>query len=78
MSFDSAIDDAVEVNLLGPVRIVETLHGLGVRPHLVSVSTCYVAGNRRGDAPEQLVSDGPFDLGVDWRLEVSATATRSC
>ena len=72
VSFDSAIDDAVEVNLLGPVRIVETLHGLGVRPHLVSVSTCYVAGNRRGDAPEQLVSDGPFDLGVDWRLEVSA------
>ena len=72
VSFDSAIDDAVEVNLLGPVRIVETLHSLGVRPHLVSVSTCYVAGNRRGDAPEQLVSDGPFDLGVDWRLEVSA------
>ena len=36
-------------------------------PHLVSVSTCYVAGNRRGAAPEALVSDGPFDLGVDWR-----------
>jgi len=72
VSFDSAIDDAVEVNLLGPVRIVETLHSLGVRPHLVSVSTCYVAGNRRGDAPEQLVSDGPFDLGIDWRREVSA------
>jgi HAD superfamily hydrolase (TIGR01490 family) len=72
VSFDSAIDDAVEVNLLGPVRIVETLHSLGVHPHLVSVSTCYVAGNRRGDAPEQLVSDGPFDLGIDWRREVAA------
>ncbi len=72
VSFDSAIDDAVEVNLLGPVRIVETLHSLGVHPHLVSVSTCYVAGNRRGNAPEQLVSDGPFDLGIDWRGEVSA------
>ncbi len=60
------------MNLLGPVRIVETLHSLGVRPHLVSVSTCYVAGNRRGNAPEQLVSDGPFDLGIDWRGEVSA------
>ncbi len=72
VSFDSAIDDAVEVNLLGPVRMVETLHSLGVRPHLVSVSTCYVAGNRRGNAPEQLVSDGPFDLGIDWRTEVSA------
>ena len=28
-------------------------HDLGVTPHLVSVSTCYVAGNRRGAAPEQ-------------------------
>ena len=72
VSFDSAIDDAVEVNLLGPVRMVETLHDLGARPHLVSVSTCYVAGNRRGAAPEELVSEGPFDLGIDWRGEVSA------
>ena len=72
VSFDSAIDDAVEVNLLGPVRIVQTLQSLGVHPHLVSVSTCYVAGNRRGDAPEKLVSDGPFDLGIDWRGEVAA------
>ena len=40
---------------------------LGVAPHLVAVSTCYVAGNRRGTAPEELVSDGPFDLGLDWR-----------
>ena len=72
VSFDSAIDDAVEVNLLGPVRIVQTLQSLGVHPHLVSVSTCYVAGNRRGDAPEKLVSDGPFDFGIDWRGEVAA------
>ena len=72
VSFDSAIDDAIEVNLLGPVRIVETLQHLDVTPHLVAVSTCYVAGNRRGDAPEQLVSEGPFDLGIDWRAEVSA------
>ena len=27
---------------------------LGVTPHLVAVSTCYVAGNRRGNAPEEL------------------------
>ncbi len=45
---------------------------LGVTPHLVSVSTCYVAGNRRGTAPEELVSAGPFDLGLDWRTEVAA------
>ena len=72
VSFDSPLDGAVEVNLLGPTRIVTLLHELGVRPHLVSVSTCYVAGNRRGTAPEALVSEGPFDLGVDWRTEVTA------
>lgn len=72
VSFDSPLDGAVEVNLLGPTRIAATLNDLGVAPHLVSVSTCYVAGNRRGGAPEALVSDGPFDLGVSWRAEVTA------
>ena len=72
VAFDSPLDGAVEVNLLGPSRIVATLNDLGVAPHLVSVSTCYVAGNRRGAAPEALVSEGPFDLGVDWRGEVAA------
>jgi HAD superfamily hydrolase (TIGR01490 family) len=70
VSFDSPLDAAVEVNLLGPSRIVATLHELGVTPHLVSVSTCYVAGNRRGAAPEQPVHDSPFFLDVDWRGEV--------
>src|SRR5687767_9166389 len=70
VSFDSPLDAAVEVNLLGPSRIVATLQDLGVAPHLVSVSTCYVAGNRRGAAPEQPVHDSPFFVDVDWRAEV--------
>jgi HAD superfamily hydrolase (TIGR01490 family) len=72
VAFDSPLDSAVEINLLGPVRIAETLNTLGVTPHLVAVSTCYVAGNRRGNAPEELVSEGPFDLGLNWRKEVAA------
>lgn len=72
VAFDSPLDSAVEINLLGPVRIAETLQSLGVTPHLVAVSTCYVAGNRRGNAPEELVSEGPFDLGLNWRKEVAA------
>ena len=72
VSFDSPLDSAVEINLLGPVRIAQTLQELGVAPHLVAVSTCYVAGNRRGSAPEELVSDGPWDIGLDWRKEVTA------
>jgi HAD superfamily hydrolase (TIGR01490 family) len=72
VAFDSPLDLAVEVNLLGPTRVAQTLQALGVRPHLVSVSTCYVAGNRRGRAPEQLLSDSPFFLDIDWRNEVDA------
>ncbi len=72
VSFDAPIDGAVEVNLLGPTRIAETLQDLGVRPHFIAVSTCYVAGNRRGNAPEQLLSDSPFHIDVDWRDEVRA------
>ncbi|MCP3992226.1 MAG: HAD-IB family hydrolase [Actinomycetia bacterium] len=72
VSFDAPLDGAVEVNLLGPTRIVETLHSLDVAPHLVAVSTCYVAGNRRGNAPEQLLTESPFHIDVDWRAEVTA------
>ncbi len=72
VSFDSPLDRAVEINLLGPTRIATLCRDLGITPHLVAVSTCYVAGNRRGNAPEELVSDGPFDIGLSWRAEVEA------
>jgi HAD superfamily hydrolase (TIGR01490 family) len=72
VSFDAPLDGAVEVNLLGPTRIAELLAGLGSRPHLVAVSTCYVAGNRRGAAPEDFVDRSPFWSPVDWRDEVAA------
>ena len=55
--------------MLGPMRIADTLRDLDVTPHLVAVSTCYVAGNRRGKAPEQLVDESPFFVDVDWRKE---------
>jgi fatty acyl-CoA reductase len=70
VSFDSPLDSAVEVNLLGPSRIALTCQDLGITPHLVAVSTCYVAGNRRGAAPEQLVDESPFFIDVPWRGEV--------
>ena len=84
VSFDSALDDAVEVNLLGPTRVAQALRAaadlrteptrtgrpVGEAAHLVSVSTCYVAGSRRGRAPEQLVNESPFFVDVDWEAEV--------
>ena len=72
VSFDAPLDSAVEVNLLGATRILQALQALDVTPHFVGVSTCYVAGNRRGSAPEQLLSDSPFHIDVSWRNEVKA------
>jgi HAD superfamily hydrolase (TIGR01490 family) len=72
VAFDSPLDRAVEVNLLGPVRIAELLVELGSDAHLVAVSTCYVAGNRRGSAPEEPVDASPLAAGIDWRGEVTA------
>ena len=70
VSFESALDNAVEVNLLGPMRVAAALNDVGAEAHLISVSTCYVAGSRRGAAPEQPVEDSPFFVSVDWRHEV--------
>jgi HAD superfamily hydrolase (TIGR01490 family) len=70
VAFDAPLDTAVEVNLLGPSRLALSLRGLGVAPHLIAVSTCYVAGNRRGAAPEQAVHESPFFVDVDWHAEV--------
>jgi alcohol-forming fatty acyl-CoA reductase len=72
VSFDSPLDRAVEVNLLGPTRIAATLQSIGSTAHLVAVSTCYVAGNRRGRAPELPLPDQPFTPVIDWRVEVAA------
>lgn len=70
VAFDAPLDGAVEVNLLGPSRVAATLEDLGVTPHLVSVSTCYVAGNRRGAAPEEPVEASPFFVDIAWPAEV--------
>ncbi len=72
VNFDSALDDAVEVNLLGPSRLCTLLNEANSSCHLIAVSTCYVAGSRRGAAKEELVDDSPFFTEVDWRDEVAS------
>jgi fatty acyl-CoA reductase len=72
VSFDSPLDAAVETNLLGPVRVAEALRSTGSPAHLVAVSTAYVAGARRGRAPEAPLADTPWSTEVDWRAEVAA------
>lgn len=77
VSFDSPLDAAVEINLLGPVRVAATLNDLHAgtgqeRPHLIAVSTAYVAGSRRGPAPEATLPDTPWSTEIAWRPEVDA------
>ncbi len=72
VSFDSPIDQAVEINLLGPVRVVETLKELNPTCHMVAVSTAYVAGTRRGDAKEQILTETLHAADIAWRPEVEA------
>ncbi|MDQ3106490.1 MAG: SDR family oxidoreductase, partial [Actinomycetota bacterium] len=72
VSFDSPLDAAVEVNLLGGSRFAAAIAEVGSPAHLIAVSTAYVAGARRGEAPEALLPDTPFATAVDWRSEVAA------
>ncbi len=72
VAFDSPLDSAVEVNLLGPMRVAAAIREASSPAHLVAVSTCYVAGNRRGRAPELPVFDQPFTPDVSWANEVAA------
>jgi HAD superfamily phosphoserine phosphatase-like hydrolase len=67
VAFDAAYDAAVDVNLLGPARVVAAIQQVADqrrerRPdagptHLISVSTAYVAGTHQGEAAELLATD---------------------
>ena len=72
VAFDSPLDSAVETNLLGPTRVAAAIRASGSHAHLVAVSTCYVAGKRRGAAREALLTDTPYATEADWRAEVAA------
>ncbi|MYG94650.1 MAG: HAD-IB family hydrolase [Acidimicrobiia bacterium] len=76
VAFDNPLDTAVEVNLLGPVRLVQLLNEMGASPHFIAVSTCYVAGSRRGNAAEEPLLDGPMYVPLSWREEVEASRRR--
>ena len=64
VEFDPPIDEGFQTNLLGARRFYEAVIGSGSTPHLVHVSTAYVAGNRKGVIPEETL-----DHNVDWRTE---------
>jgi len=81
VSFDSPLDAAVEVNLLGPSRVAAAVaeatrraraQGRTGPVHFIPVSTAYVAGTHQGEAREELLDKSRFTVDVDWRTEVEA------
>lgn len=67
VSFDPPIDQAFDTNVGGATNLYEALRTSGSDPHVVHVSTCYVAGIRKGIAPE-----ARLEHAVDWRAEHAA------
>ena len=64
VSFDPPIDEGFQTNLLGAVRLYESVLASNAAPHLLHVSTAYVAGVRKGVIPE-----ATLDHRVDWATE---------
>jgi alcohol-forming fatty acyl-CoA reductase len=67
VSFDPPIDEAFATNLLATVSLYRAALRLPRPPHLVHVSTAYVAGVRQGQVHER-----PLEHSVDWRTEADA------
>ena len=72
VSFDSPLDAAVEVNLLGPSRVAAATvaarelaaeQGRTGPIHYLPVSTAYVAGTHQGEAREELLGTVPVQRG---------------
>jgi HAD superfamily hydrolase (TIGR01490 family) len=64
VAFDPPIDEGFQTNLLGAINLYEGVFRSGSEPHLVHVSTAYVAGVQKGVIPE-----ATLDHRIDWRLE---------
>jgi HAD superfamily hydrolase (TIGR01490 family) len=64
VSFDPPIDEGFQTNLLGAVRFYRSVLATNPTPHIVHISTAYVAGVRKGVIPE-----ATLDHRVDWEAE---------
>jgi alcohol-forming fatty acyl-CoA reductase len=67
VSFDPPIDEAFSTNVSGVVNLYEAIARSGSDPHVVHISTAYVAGVRKGIVPE-----APLTHDIDWRSETAA------
>ena len=80
VSFDSPLTQAVAVNLLGPTNVGDAIKAAAVvvgkdpaETHFIAVSTSYVAGYRRGLAPERILRNTPFSPMPSFESEIDFT-----
>lgn len=71
VSFDLPIDEAFVSNVAGPESLYQALLATGSDPHVVHVSTCYVAGLRRGVSEERSL-EHEVDRHTELRHAVAA------
>lgn len=64
--FDLPVDEAFAANVAGPMALYQALHATGANPQVVHISTCYVAGLRKG-----LVQERSLDHAVDPDAELA-------
>lgn len=67
VSFDPPIDEGFATNVSGAEAVYAAVAAAGAAPHIVHVSTAYVAGLRSG-----YVGEGPLTHDLDWRAERAA------
>ncbi|HEY2763647.1 MAG TPA: HAD-IB family hydrolase [Pseudonocardiaceae bacterium] len=65
VSFDPPVDEAFRTNVSGVATLYQALADIDPAPHVVHVSTAYVAGTRKG-----VVTEAALDHDVDWRMEL--------
>ncbi len=72
VSFEQALDEALELNGKGPKRLLDALRAAGSDPYFVHVSTAYAAGQRTGLVLERASGTAPSEPYLDLEAELDA------
>jgi alcohol-forming fatty acyl-CoA reductase len=72
VSFENAMDEALELNGKGPARLLQAVRDAGNDPYFIHVSTAYAAGQRTGLVLERPSGTAPTEPWLDLDAELAA------
>jgi fatty acyl-CoA reductase len=72
VSFEQAMDEALELNSKGPARLLQAIRDAGSDPYFIHVSTAYAAGQRTGLVLERPSGTAPSEPWLDLNAELDA------